>query len=84
MKKPFYSLDEVSAKYDIDPWIIRMWVNRFDIQEFQIGRNGGVKLSPQGVEQVGMIHRLLRVEGMSAKDIRKYLGTGGACSFAES
>jgi DNA-binding transcriptional MerR regulator len=69
--KPCRTLDEVSELYGVDPWTIRLWVDRFDIPH-TAARNGGMRFSPRAVERIGTILRLAKT-GMGLEDARKHL-----------
>ena len=74
-EKSSYSLDEVSAMYGVDPWTIRMWINRFGILTSRLDHQGDVLLTPQDTARIGMVARLARVKGLSVDDVRRHLET---------
>lgn len=76
MKKNSYSLAEVSAMYGLNPWTIRMWINRFGILESRLNREGDLVIGAQDVERIGMICRLTRIGGLSVEDVRQRLESG--------
>jgi hypothetical protein len=85
MRKAFYSLDEVSARYGIDPWTVRMWVHRFGIMVSRLNRNGNIVLSAENAEKIGTICRLVRegespAEELSVEKVRQHLGEGSGCT----
>lgn len=67
-----HTIDDVAKLYDLDPWMIRLWANRFETLTCISTSNGGMLFTPQAVEQIGEILRLT-TKKMGIEDVRKYL-----------
>lgn len=76
LEKSSYSLGEVSAMYGLNPWTIRMWINRFGILRSRLNREGDVVIGSEDVERIGAICHLTRIGGLSIEDVRQRLESG--------
>lgn len=74
MQKPYLSIGEVAAKFDVSTDLLRKWEREFP-QYLRPRRNGGdCRLYDQrAVKQVAVIYRLIRVEGLSIDGTRRRL-----------
>lgn len=84
VEKFCHSIDDIKELYSLDPWTIRLWVNRFETLTHISTADGGILFTPQAVEQIGAICRLMKKK-MSLDDVRKYLESefGNRCEQKE-
>lgn len=66
------SIVDTAELYGVNPWTIRMWIDRFEILERSIDTDGSLILSPRAMEQIGEIRSLIK-KRMTVEDVRKYL-----------
>lgn len=72
-KKIFYSMGEVSALLDVSPSLLRFWEGKFDVIRPQKNAKGNRLFSPRDVENLKLIHHLVKERGMTLAGARKVL-----------
>jgi len=77
-EKSCHSIEDVAELYGVNPWTIRLWIDRFGIPGHFVDANGGIWFSPRAAEQIGTICRLMKKK-LKLEDVRKHL----ECVFDE-
>ncbi len=74
LEKPYLSIGEVAEKFDVSPDLLRKWEK--DFPQFLRPRRtpGDNRLyGKKDVQRVGVIYRLIRIEGLSVEGVKKRL-----------
>lgn len=71
-KETYYSIEDIAELYNINPWTIRMWVDRFSELDYITDKNGDILFTPHGKKQIGDIRSLAK-KRMKIEDVRKHL-----------
>lgn len=79
MEKPYLSIGEVASKFDVSTDLLRKWEREFP-QYLRPKRAGSDNrlYDKKALQQVGMIYRLIRVEGLSIDGAKRKLREGGS------
>lgn len=74
MEKPFLSIGEVAAKFDVSVDLLRKWEKSFP-QYLHPRRASGEnrQYSKKDVQRVAVLYRLIRVEGLSIEGVKRRL-----------
>lgn len=77
MDKPFLSIGEVAAKFDVSTDLLRKWEKDFP-RYLKPRRTGGDNrlYDRKALQQVGVIYRLMRIEGLSVEGAKRKLSQG--------
>jgi len=70
-EKLFYSIGEVAAMLDEQTSAVRYWENEFDIIKPRKNKKGNRMFSPQDLENLKIIHYLLKEKGMTIAGAKK-------------
>jgi DNA-binding transcriptional MerR regulator len=73
IEKLYYSIGEVSRMLDVPVSTVRFWENEFDILKPMKNKKGNRMFTATDVKNLGIIHRLLKEEGMTMAGVRKKL-----------
>jgi DNA-binding transcriptional MerR regulator len=65
------TLDEIAELYGVNPWTIRLWVDRLNMGHITYA-NDGMRFAPRAVEQIGVLCRLVKKK-MKLEEVCKYL-----------
>lgn len=78
MEKPYLSIGEVAAKFDVSTDLLRKWEREFP-QYLHPKRAGSDNrlYDKKALQQVGVIYRLIRVEGLSIDGAKRKLRLKG-------
>lgn len=79
MDKPYLSIGEVAAKFDVSTDLLRKWEREFP-QHLRPKRTGSDNrlYDRKALLQVGAIYRLLRIEGLSIEGAKRRLREGNS------
>lgn len=72
-RKIFYSMGEVAALLDVSPSLVRFWEGKFDTIRPQKNAKGNRLFSPRDVENLKLIHHLVKERGMTLAGAQKVL-----------
>jgi len=72
--KLFYSIGEVAAMLGEQTSAVRYWENQFDIIKPRKNKKGNRMFTPVDVENLKIIHHLLKEKGMTIAGVRKKMG----------
>ena len=70
-EKLFYSIGEVAEMLDVQTSAVRYWEKEFDILKPRKNRKGNRLFTPADVENLKIIHHLLKVKGLTIVGARK-------------
>lgn len=75
MDKPYLSIGEVAARFDVSTDLLRKWERDFP-QYLRPKRTGGETrlYDKKTLQQVNLIYRLVRIEGLSIEGAKRRLG----------
>lgn len=77
MEKPYLSIGEVAAKFDVSTDLLRKWEREFPTYLRPKRTGGDNRLYDQkALKQVAVIYRLIRIEGLSIEGTRRRLKDG--------
>ena len=81
MEKPYLSIGEVAAKFAVSPDLLRKWERDFP-RYLHPKRTGGDNrlYGYKELQQVAMIYRLIRIEGLSVEGAKRKLQGSQAAS----
>ncbi len=72
-RKLFFSMGEVAELFDVKPSLLRFWEKRFDILRPRKNAKGNRLFTPQDIENLKLIHHLVKEKGMTLSGAQKYL-----------
>lgn len=72
-RKLFFSMGEVAELFDVNPSLIRFWEKRFDILRPKKNAKGNRLFTPADIENLKLIHHLVKEKGMTLGGAEKYL-----------
>jgi DNA-binding transcriptional MerR regulator len=73
IEKLYYSIGEVSRMLNVPISTVRFWENEFDILKPMKNKKGNRMFTGTDVKNLGIIHRLLKEEGMTMAGVKKKL-----------
>jgi len=73
IEKLYYSIGEVSRMLNVPISTVRFWENEFDILKPMKNKKGNRMFTAADVKNLGIIHRLLKEEGMTMAGVKKKL-----------
>lgn len=73
MQKLYYSIREISEKFDEEPHILRYWEKEFPVLHPKKNRAGNRIYSKNDLSTIEIIHHLIRIENMQVKDAIEFL-----------
>lgn len=76
LEKPYLSIGEVAAKFQVSPDLLRKWENTFPKYIKPSRTSGSTRLYDQKtVHKIGVIYKLLRIEGLSIDGVKRRLSS---------
>lgn len=72
-QKQYYSISTVASWFNVNISLLRFWENEFDIIQPRKTRKGDRLFRPQDVENLQIIHYLLRIRKFSIQGAKQYL-----------
>lgn len=72
-EKLLYTMGEVTEMFDVNPSLIRFWVDRFDILKPKKNKKGNRLFTPADVKNLETIYHLTKERGMKLAGVEKYL-----------
>lgn len=77
MQKPYLSIGEVAEKFDVSVDLLRRWEKDFPRYLHPRRTAGDTRMySQKDLQQVAVIYRLMRVEGLSVEGTKRRLKNG--------
>ena len=77
MQKPYLSIGEVAEKFDVSVDLLRRWEKDFPQYLHPRRTAGDTRMySQKDLQQVAVIYRLMRVEGLSVEGTKRRLKNG--------
>lgn len=77
MQKPYLSIGEVAEKFDVSVDLLRRWEKDFPRYLHPRRTAGDTRVySQKDLQQVAVIYRLMRVEGLSVEGTKRRLKNG--------
>jgi DNA-binding transcriptional MerR regulator len=73
IEKVFYSIGEVADMFGVNASNIRFWENEFDILKPHKNAKGNRLFTKEDIENLKIIHHLLKERGMTIKGAQKKL-----------
>ncbi len=73
IEKLYYSIGEVSRMLNVPVSTVRFWENEFDILKPMKNKKGNRMFTSTDVKNLGIIHSLLKEEGMTMAGVKKKL-----------
>ena len=73
IEKLYYSIGEVSRMLDVPVSTVRFWENEFAILKPMKNKKGNRMFTATDVKNLGVIHKLLKEEGMTIAGVKKKL-----------
>jgi DNA-binding transcriptional MerR regulator len=73
VEKVFYSISEVAELFGVNTSNIRFWENEFDILKPHKNAKGNRMFTKEDIENLKIIHHLLKEKGMTIKGAQKKL-----------
>ena len=73
IEKVFYSIGEVADMFGVNTSNIRFWENEFDILKPHKNAKGNRLFTKEDIENLKIIHHLLKERGMTIKGAQKKL-----------
>ncbi len=74
--KMFYTIGEVSTLLNVNQSLLRFWEKEFDIIKPKKNKKGNRLFSPQDIENLKMIHHLVKDKGFTLAGARTKLKEG--------
>lgn len=85
LEKPYLSIGEVAEKFDVSTDLLRKWERDFPQYLHPKRKSGENRLyNRKAVQQVAVIYRLLRVEGLSVEGAKRRMRNGNDVTAEES
>lgn len=73
--KRYYSISEVAARFELKTSVIRFWEGEFDFLKPHKNAKGDRRFTKANIEQVRLIHHLLKERGFTIEGARKEIDT---------
>jgi DNA-binding transcriptional MerR regulator len=70
-EKRYYGIGEVSKAFNVNASLIRFWEKEFDILKPKKNKKGNRLFTPKDVENLKLIHYLLKEKGMTIAGVKK-------------
>lgn len=77
-QKMFYSMGEVSTMLDVPHATLRYWEKMFDFIKPNKNKKGNRMFTPKDVENLKLVHHLLKERRFTIEGVQKYFRTNGA------
>ena len=71
--KLYYTIGEVSKKFDVNVSTVRFWENEFSILKPKKNNKGNRLFTKEDLKNLEIIHFLLKVQGLTLKGAKKKL-----------
>lgn len=71
IEKIFYSISEVSEMLQVNPSLLRFWEKEFDTLKPRKNKKGNRLFTKEDIEQIKLIHHLVKEKGMTIQGARK-------------
>lgn len=72
-EKRYYSIGEVAKAFDVNPSLLRYWEKEFKQIQPQKKTSGIRKYTPSDIENIQLIHHLLKEKGMTLEGAKNHL-----------
>ena len=72
-EKRYYSIGEVSSKFNVNPSLIRFWEKEFSILKPKKNSKGNRKFTSKDIENFSKIYFLLKEKGYTIQGAKDYL-----------
>ncbi len=72
-EKRYYSIGEVSAKFNVNPSLIRFWEQEFKILNPKKNSRGNRKFTKKDIETINKIYFLLKEKGYTIQGAKDYI-----------
>lgn len=72
-EKRYYSIGEVAKAFDVNPSLLRYWEKEFKQIQPQKKTSGIRKYTPTDIENIQLIHHLLKEKGMTLEGAKNHL-----------
>ena len=72
-EKRYYSIGEVAKAFDVNPSLLRYWEKEFKQIQPQKKSSGIRKYTPTDIENIQLIHHLLKEKGMTLEGAKNHL-----------
>lgn len=73
VEKLYYSIGEAAEMFEVPVSTIRYWENEFSILRPMKNKKGNRLFTPEDIQNLRLIHHLLKVEGMTLPGAKKKL-----------
>ena len=73
VEKLYYSIGEVAEMLEVPVSTVRFWENEFEILKPMKNKKGNRLFTPEDIKNLRIIHRLVKVEGMTLSGVKKKL-----------
>ena len=71
--KKYFSISEVSKLFNVNNSLLRFWEKEFDLLKPKVKSTGIRKFTKDDIENISIIYRLLKEEGLTIKGAKKRL-----------
>ena len=71
--KRYYSIGEVSSKFNVNPSLIRFWEQEFKILNPKKNSRGNRKFTKKDIEAINKIYFLLKEKGYTIQGAKHYI-----------
>ena len=72
-EKRYYSIGEVAKAFDVNPSLLRYWEKEFKQIQPKKKTSGIRKYTPTDIENIQLIHHLLKEKGMTLEGAKNHL-----------
>ncbi|MGL4908205.1 MAG: MerR family transcriptional regulator [Bacteroidales bacterium] len=76
IEKIYFPIGEVAAMFDVKTSLIRFWEKEFDIIKPHKNSKGNRLFTQKDIDNLRIIHHLVKEEGLTLEGARKRLKTG--------
>ncbi|MBU0763856.1 MAG: MerR family transcriptional regulator [Bacteroidetes bacterium] len=73
IEKLYYTIGEVATLFNVNTSLIRFWEKEFDILKPKKNKKGNRLFTQQDIENLHIIHHLVKERGMTLKGAKKKL-----------
>ena len=73
IEKVYFTIGEVAAQFGINPSMLRYWESEFTHLQPKKSRKGDRLYTKADIEQIRVIHHLLKEKGLTIEGARKHL-----------
>ena len=73
IEKLYYSIGEVSEKFNVAPSLIRFWESEFEIIQPKKNRKGNRQFTKEDIENVRTIYHLVKQKGFTLQGAKEML-----------